>query len=394
MPVRHVAKHIFSEGASTFSEGWYPWALITHVINQKSVTTPLLQCLAASLLHFPSPVPPSCAVHTLCRVRQSWKIINQKNDLSYPATRHRPFPLPPCPPPAAPSPSHPPRPLCSSKFIKRVRNQEWLPQCFLIIHSQIPYFCSRHWLSHQREVTESPRGLKCVVVSAYFWSHAKLLAEVASWSQSSMFFWSPRLLLLQKWKIAGNVYLSLSIQEITCKETKRPASADTIIPAPSNTSWFRPRREGLYSTSALLCFLPRKAEGGGRGDGSQVIMGWKGISGEKNKDFCGLRLDGRLKMRSGRVNQIISDNFHFLVVSEKESMMAIKSCTRQIEMKKTSWIHKLNAPYACLSWFRFWFLSVCLICFHQSRMFLNLPVVFLDPDSANDQCLISSAVVM
>lgn len=86
--------------------------------------------------------------------------------------------------------------------------------------------------------------------------------------------------LLQKWKIAGNVYLSLSIQEITCKETKRPASADTIIPAPSNTSWFRPRREGPYSTSEPLCFLPYKAKRRG-GDGRQVITGWMGNSGEK-----------------------------------------------------------------------------------------------------------------
>ena len=87
--------------------------------------------------------------------------------------------------------------------------------------------------------------------------------------------------LLQNWKIAGNVYLSLSIQEITCKETKRPASADTIIPAPSNTSWFRPRREGPYSTSELLHFLPHQAEGGGIGDGRQVITGWRGNSEEK-----------------------------------------------------------------------------------------------------------------
>lgn len=80
----------------------------------------------------------------------------------------------------------------------------------------------------------------------------------------------------QNWKIAGNVYLSLSIQEITCKETKRPASADTIIPALSNTSWFRPRREGLYSTSELLRFLPHQAEGwGGR---RQVTLGWRGNS--------------------------------------------------------------------------------------------------------------------
>lgn len=96
--------------------------------------------------------------------------------------------------------------------------------------------------------------------------------------------------LLQKWKIAGNVYLSLSIQEITCKETKRPASADTIIPAPSNTSWFRPRREGPYSTSELLCFLPHKAKRGG-GDGRQVITGWTGNSGAKKIKNCALRLD-------------------------------------------------------------------------------------------------------
>lgn len=88
--------------------------------------------------------------------------------------------------------------------------------------------------------------------------------------------------LLQNWKIAGNVYLSLSIQEITCKETTRPASADTIIPAPSNTSWFRPRREGLFSASEPLRFLPHEAKRGGQ-DGRQVITGWTGNSAEKKK---------------------------------------------------------------------------------------------------------------
>lgn len=93
--------------------------------------------------------------------------------------------------------------------------------------------------------------------------------------------------LPQNGKIAGNVYLSLSIQEITCKETKRPASADTIIPAPSNTSWFRPRREGPYSMSELLHFLPHRAAGsgggGGRMDGRQVITSWRGNSEEREE---------------------------------------------------------------------------------------------------------------
>lgn len=100
--------------------------------------------------------------------------------------------------------------------------------------------------------------------------------EVAPWSQSPVFSSSPP----TDWKIAGNVYLSLSIQEITCKETTRPASADTIIPAPSNTSWFRPRREGPYSTSESLRFLPHKAKRGGQ-DGRQVITGWTGNSAER-----------------------------------------------------------------------------------------------------------------
>lgn len=98
--------------------------------------------------------------------------------------------------------------------------------------------------------------------------------------------------LLQNWKIAGNVYLSLSIQGITCKETTRPASADTIIPAPSNTSWFRPRREGPYSTSEPLRFLPHKAKRGGQ-DGRQVITGWTGNSAERKI----MRLDGGLTRR-------------------------------------------------------------------------------------------------
>lgn len=105
--------------------------------------------------------------------------------------------------------------------------------------------------------------------------------------------------LLQNWKIAGNVYLSLSIQEITCKETTRPASADTIIPAPSNTSWFRPRREGLFSASEPLfasCPPQGKEREGGQ-DGRQVITGWTG-------EFCGER-DKKIKPDDGQTGQRI-----------------------------------------------------------------------------------------
>lgn len=56
--------------------------------------------------------------------------------------------------------------------------------------------------------------------------------------------------------MAGNVYLSLSIEEITCKETKRGRQVLTQSSLqPSITSWFRPRRQGPYSTSERLHFL-------------------------------------------------------------------------------------------------------------------------------------------
>lgn len=132
---------------------------------------------------------------------------------------------------------------------------------------------------HIHMAAGSPPGLaECVFVSANFGS---LLAGLWRWPRGHRVpcFSDP---LLQNWKIAGNVYLSLSIQEITCKETTRPASADTIIPAPSNTSWFRPRREGLLSASGPLRFLPHKAKRGGQ-DGRQVITGWTGNSAEKKK---------------------------------------------------------------------------------------------------------------
>lgn len=196
------------------------------------------------------------------------------------ATRH--------PPPRSPS-RRTPAVLSSSstsspsEFTKRVRNQEWLPQYFLLLHQLC---CRRSLNSASTRPLGSPPGLVAdwrnvslspsAPHSANFGSP---LARLWRWPRGHRVpcFSDP---LLQNWKIAGNVYLSLSIQEITCKETTRPASADTIIPAPSNTSWFRPRREGPYSVSEPLRFLPHKATRGGQ-DGRQVITGWTGNSAEK-----------------------------------------------------------------------------------------------------------------
>lgn len=62
--------------------------------------------------------------------------------------------------------------------------------------------------------------------------------------------------------MAGNVYLSLSIEEITCKETKRGRQVLTQSSLqPSITSWFRPRRQGPYSTSERLHFLSGQRQG-------------------------------------------------------------------------------------------------------------------------------------
>lgn len=74
--------------------------------------------------------------------------------------------------------------------------------------------------------------------------------------QPPLVFLLPHPHLLQEWKMAGNVYLSLPIEEITCKETKRGRQVLTQSSLqPSITSWFRPRRQGPYSTSEQLHFL-------------------------------------------------------------------------------------------------------------------------------------------
>lgn len=194
------------------------------------------------------------------------------NDLGYPATRHHNPPTPhhiPCPPPPArPYPFHPPRPSIHQSS----SNASEIKSGFLNISSSstlhlpdLKPTLTRPHTHLQSEVTGSLRGLVAgwliVSLSLLVWSSANfrsLLSCLCRWPHGHrvLCLSDP---LLQKWKIAGNVYLSLSIQEITCKETKRPASADTIIPAPSNTSWFRPRREGPYSTSELLHFLSHKA---------------------------------------------------------------------------------------------------------------------------------------
>lgn len=197
------------------------------------------------------------------------------------ATRHPPPPYPSRHTPAVLSSSSTSSP---SKFIKRVRNQEWLPQYFLILQQ----ICCHHSEPHIHMAAGSPLGLVAdwqnVSLSPptrHSANFGSLLAGWWRWPRGHRVpcFSDP---LLQIWKIAGNVYLSLSIQEITCKETTRPASADTIIPAPSNTSWFRPRREGLFCASEPRRFLPHKAKRGGQ-DGQQVITGWKGNSAEKKK---------------------------------------------------------------------------------------------------------------
>lgn len=187
---------------------------------------------------------------------------------AHPATRHGPQPsslFPSCHTTLS-SPST----LYPSEFIKHVRNQEWLPQYFLIIHRPFTRICGQRWpnptpASNLRWAGHCGVSLcLCTHCSESPANFGSLRACLQSWPRGHRVpcFSGP---LLQEWKIAGNVYLSLSIQEITCKEMKRPTSADTIISAPSNTSWFRPRREGPYSTSELLHFLPHKAEGGGVG---------------------------------------------------------------------------------------------------------------------------------
>lgn len=179
LPVRHVAKHNFSRGASTFFRG-----VISSGINHPrhkskerdhpSTSTP--RRIPPSL---PIPAPPSppvpCTHSAASAVRKSSKIINQKNDLSYPATRHAPSLSPSCHAITLPSSStfHP------SKFIKRVRNQEWLPQYFLIIQ-----FPPLHLTDLQPPLTEpsthrvtgSTRGLVAdrlnVSLSLPVWSSA------------------------------------------------------------------------------------------------------------------------------------------------------------------------------------------------------------------------------